>query len=161
MRPQVKRLKLRIKMKNELIIKIVGWATFIVTLFICVLLFYTFDTDKPYESTDSVTNVTKQDGAYVLIESRGFIGNDKQVLTIFRTLYKKDNPEHVTSVEGGSIINQKNEYVILRTIILPPHLNGAWCSRAEVYWRPALSLKQHFASLPDLCFEVPKNEKPF
>ena len=148
-------------MKHEMIVKAVGWITFFVTLFICVLLFYTFDTEKPYESTDSVTNVSKQNGAYVLIESRGFIGNDKQVLTIYRTLYKKENQEQITSIEGGSVINQKNDYVILRTIILPPHLNGAWCSRAEVFWRPTLSLKQHSSSLPDLCFEVPKNEKPF
>jgi hypothetical protein len=148
-------------MKNEMISRIVGWSTFFLTLFVCILVMYTFDSEKPYESTDSVTNVTKQDGAYVLIESRGFAGTDKQVLTIFRSLYKKDSPDHITSVEGGAIINQTSEYVILRTIILPPHLNGAWCSKAEVYWRPSLSLKQHSASLPDLCFEVPKNEKSF
>jgi hypothetical protein len=143
-------------MNNQTLSKLISALTVLTTFFIGVLLLYTFDSSKPYTPTDSVVNITRQDGTYILIESRGFEGNDRQVLTVFRSLYKKETPEHITSVEGGAIINQRGEYVVLRTINLPPHLNGAWCSRAEVYWRPTMSLKQHSAQLPDLCFEVPK-----
>jgi hypothetical protein len=146
-------------MKDQYIIKLAGWLSFIITIFFSILLWQTFYKDVPYEISDSVTNVTKQDGGYILTESRGFVGKDRQQLTIFRTLYRKDNDQHMTSIEGGVVINQREDYVILRAIILPPHLNGAWCSRAEVYWRPILSLRLHSAVLPDLCFEVPKNEK--
>ncbi len=145
-------------MKDRYIIKLAGWLSFFITIFFGVILYQTFKTEPPYEVSDSVTNITKQDGVYILTESRGFVGKDKQSLTIFRSLFRKENDQHLTSVEGGVVINQQDDYVILRSTILPPHLNGAWCSRAEIYWRPILSLKLHSAMLPDLCFEVPKNE---
>ncbi|CAB4130087.1 hypothetical protein UFOVP116_263 [uncultured Caudovirales phage] len=145
-------------MSSKLIVKLGGWISFVCTLALGVVIYFTFDTSAPFVASDSVTKVTRNEGVNVLVESRGFIGDDTNTLTIFRTMYSQGREEHMTSIEGGVIINQKSDYVILRSIILPPYLTGAWCSRAVVYWRPALSLVQHSATLPDLCFEVPKNE---
>jgi hypothetical protein len=146
-------------MKNQHIITLAGWLSFFITLFFGVTLYQTFNTKLPYEVSDSVTNITRQDGVFILTESRGFVGEDNQPFTVFRTIFRKDNAQHLTSIEGGVVINQIGNYVILRSTILPPHLNGAWCSRAEVYWKPLLSLRMHSATLPDLCFEIPKNDK--
>lgn len=145
-------------MKDKYIIKLAGWLSFFTTIFFGIMLYQTFKTEPPYKMSDSVTNVTTHDGVYLLTESRGFSGNDTQHLTIFRSLFRKDNDQHLTTIEGGLIINQKDDYVILRSITLPPHIKGAWCSRAIVYWRPILSLKLHSEVLPDLCFEVPRND---
>lgn len=144
-------------MNDKLILKLVGWLAFVFTLFIGIIGYFTFDTEPPFETSDSVSNVTRlENGGFVLTESRGFVGSDAQVLTLFRTLYKKGEEKHINSIEGGSVINQSSDYVIIRAINLPPHLNGWWCSRVVVYWRPMLSLKQHNSALPDLCFEIPK-----
>lgn len=145
-------------MNLKMIAKLFGIATFIITFLACVVGFYTYTSSPPFEVTDSVAAITKQEGVYVLTESRGFIGEDRQILTVFRTLYRQGNDERMaTALEGGAIVNQLDDYVLLRAIVLPPHLNGAWCSRAVVYWRPMLSLVQHSTTLPDICFEVPKN----
>ena len=144
-------------MKDEHILTLVGWFAFVMTLFLGTIAFYTFDGSPPFEISDSVSSVTREEnGNYVLTESRGFVGQDNQVLTIFRTLYKKEDDKHVNSIEGGSVMNQNDDYVVLRAIQIPPHLNGWWCSRAIVFWRPSLSLKQHSLNLPDLCFEIPR-----
>ena len=144
-------------MTSKILFRAFGWFTFAVTLFLCVIAFYTLHTDPPFEATDSVANVTLQEGSFVLTESRGFVGKDQQILTVFRSLYRHGNEERMpTALEGGSIVNQRDDYVVLRSTVLPPHLNGAWCSRAVVYWRPTLSLAQHSTQLPDICFEVPK-----
>ena len=145
-------------MKNNFVMIFVRGIAFVSMLFVCLVALHTLDSTAPFEVSDSVSNVTRQDGAFVLIESRGFVGDDTQVVTIFRTIYKKDKTEDTqeTAIEGGAILNQRGEYVVLRTVVLPHHLNGAWCSRAVVYWRPLLSLAQHSVKLPDMCFEVPK-----
>lgn len=145
-------------MSTKIIVKLGGWLSFICTLVLGVVIYFTFDTTAPFVTSDSVTRVSRSEGVNVLVESRGFVGDDETTFTIFRTLYSQGREEHMSAIEGGVVINQKADYVILRSIILPPYLTGAWCSRAVVYWRPALSLMQHSAKLPDLCFEVPKNE---
>ena len=137
------------------LIRIGGWLSFACTLVLGVVLFITFDTSPPFSTSDSVTTVTKQQGANMLVESRGFVGEGTQELTIFRTLARQASADHVTALEGGVIINQAADYVVLRAIVLPPYITGAWCSKAVMYWRPFLSLKQHSVNLPDLCFEVP------
>lgn len=143
-------------MNLAVLIRVLSWFTFVTTICLCVIGFYTFNTDPPFAPTDSVANVTRQEGAFILTESRGFVGEDQQTLTIFRTLYRHGNEERMpTALEGGAIVNQRDDYVVLRSIVLPPHLNGAWCSRAIVYWRPMLSLAHHKTQLPDICFEVP------
>ena len=143
-------------MNLNFLFRILGWFTFTTTIILCVIGFYTFYTVPPFATSDSVANITRQEGAFILTESRGFVGEDRQTLTIFRTLYRHGNEEHMpTALEGGAIVNQRDDYVVLRSTVLPPHLNGAWCSRAVVYWRPTLSLAQHTAQLPDICFEVP------
>lgn len=142
----------------KMIAKLFGIATFVITFLACIVAFFTYHSEPPFEVTDAVAAITKQEGVYVLTESRGFVGEDHQTLTIFRTLYRHGNDERMaTALEGGAIVNQRDDYVLLRAIVLPPHLNGAWCSRAVVYWRPMLSLVQHSTTLPDICFEVPKN----
>lgn len=146
-------------LRSSLIIRIGGWLSFVCTLFLGVILYVTVDSAPPFTPTDSITTVTRQDGANVLVESRGFLGSDDQELTIYRTFYHQSSAtQHKVAVEGGVVINQKGEYVVLRSFVLPPHISGAWCSSAEVYWRPALSLKHHSAKLADLCFEVPIND---
>lgn len=145
-------------MSTKILVRLGGWVSFVCTVLAGIVVFYTFDPRHPFTPSDSVTKVSRNEGVNVLTESRGFIGTDNDTLTIFRTLYSQGREEHMTAIEGGVIINQAEEYVIMRSIILPPYLTGAWCSRAVVYWRPALSLTQHSATLPDLCFEVPKNE---
>ena len=137
------------------LIRIGGWFSFITTMAFAVIMYITLDASPPFSTSDSVTTVTKQQGANMLVESRGFVGDDTQELTIFRTLARAASADHVTALEGGVIINQADDYVVLRAIVLPPYITGAWCSKAIVYWRPTLSLKQHSLSLPDLCFEVP------
>jgi len=145
-------------MNAKLILKFFGIVTFCLTFFTCIIAFFTVRNDPPFEVSDAVANVTKQEGVYILTESRGIIGKDRQVLTVFRSLYKQESEElsHIV-IEGGAVVNQRDDYVLSRAIVLPPHLNGAWCSRAIIYWRPALSLIQHSKTLPDICFEVPKN----
>jgi hypothetical protein len=137
------------------LIRFGGWLSFVCTLILGVIVYVTFDTLPPFATSDSVTTVTKQQGANMLVESRGFVGDGTQELTIFRTLSRQGSADHVTALEGGVIINQKDDYVVLRAITLPPYITGAWCSKAVVYWRPTLSLKHHSFTLPDLCFEVP------
>lgn len=145
--------------RSGIIIRIGGWLSFICTLFLGGILYVTLDSAPPFTTTDSITTITKQNGANVLVESRGFTGTDAQELTIYRTFYHQGSAiQHSVAVEGGVVINQKGEYVVLRSFVLPPHISGAWCSSAEAYWRPALSLKHHSAKLPDLCFEVPVND---
>ena len=139
------------------IIRIGGWISFICTMALAVVVYITLDSSPPFTTSDSVSSVTKQQGANMLVESRGFVGSDSQELTIFRTLARQINPEHATALEGGVIINQADDFVVLRAIVLPPYITGAWCSKAVVYWRPMLSLKQHSLALPDLCFEVPND----
>ena len=139
------------------LIRIGGWFSFITTMAFAVIMYITLDASPPFSTSDSVTTVTKQQGANMLVESRGFVGSSTQELTIFRTLSRQDSADHVTALEGGVIINQADDYVVLRAIVLPPYITGAWCSKAVAYWRPFLSLKQHSATLPDLCFEVPND----
>ena len=146
-------------LRSSFIIRVGGWLSFMCTLFLGVILYVTFDSAPPFTTTDSITTVTRQDGANVLVESRGFVGTDTQELTIYRTFYHQSSAiQHSVAVEGGVVINQKGEYVVLRSFVLPPHISGAWCSSSEVYWRPTFSLKHHNAKLPDLCFEVPVND---
>jgi hypothetical protein len=137
------------------IIRLGGWFSFVCTLFLAVILYITLVREVPIEATDSVTTITKQNGAYVLTESRGFAGSDNIELTIYRTLYRQGNLAHAIAIEGGVVVNQAEDYVVLRSIILPPHISGQWCSKAVVFWRPMLSLRQHSVALTDLCFEVP------
>lgn len=146
-------------LKTSIIIKLWAWFSFCCTLVFGGILYVTFDSTLPFTPTDSITTVAKRDGANVLVESRGFTGADTQELTIYRTFYHQGSAvQHMVATEGGVVINQKGEYVVLRSFVLPPHMNGAWCSSAEVYWRPTFSLKHHSAKLPDLCFEVPVND---
>jgi hypothetical protein len=141
------------------IIRLGGWFSFVCTMFLAVILYVTFDSGAPFAATDSVTTITRQNGANVLVESRGFAGTDTSEITIYRTFYQQGNPlNHVVAVEGGVVINQKAEYVVLRSFVLPTHVTGAWCSSATAYWRPMLSLKHHNQKLADLCFEVPHDD---
>ncbi len=137
------------------IIRIGGWLSFLCTLIFGVVMYVTLDGTPNFQVSDSVTTVNKQSGVYVLTESRGFVGSDNSELTIYRTLYRQGADDHAVAIEGGVVVNRPDDYVILRSVILPPHIRGAWCSKAVVYWRPMLSLKHHSRSLPDLCFEVP------
>jgi hypothetical protein len=142
-----------------IIIRIGGWLSFMCTLFLGVIAYATFDTVPPFKTTDSIITVTRQNGANVMVESRGFAGSDTQELTVYRTFYHQGSAvSHKVAIEGGTVINQNTEYVVLRSFVIPPHISGAWCSSAIVYWRPALSLKQHSAKLQDICFEVPIND---
>jgi hypothetical protein len=140
------------------IIRLGGWFSFVCTLFLGVIVYITTTSSTPFTTSDSVTMVTKKDGNNILVESRGFVGTDISELTIYRTLHRQYNGGQSVAVEGGVIVNQVGDYVVLRSIILPPHMTGAWCSNTVVYWRPALSLAKHSAKLPDLCFEVPEND---
>lgn len=145
--------------RSSIIIRIGGWLSFVCTLFLAGIVYVTLDSTTPFKATDSITTVTRQNGANVLVESRGFSGTDTQELTIYRTFYHQGSAiPHSVAVEGGVVINQKGEYVVLRSFVLPPHIGGAWCSSAEVYWRPTLSLKHHRTQLQDLCFEVPNHD---
>jgi hypothetical protein len=141
--------------KAHWIIRIGGWFSFVCTMFLAVIVYITLVREVPIEATDSVTTITKQNGVNVLTESRGFVGSDNIELTIYRTLYRQGNQEHAVAIEGGVVINQTEDYVVLRSIILPPHISGQWCSKAVVFWRPMFSLRQHSTVLTDLCFEVP------
>lgn len=143
--------------RAQFLIRFGGWMSFVCTLFLGAIAYITITAEAPFTASDSVTTVTKQQGVNVLVESRGFVGSGTQELTIFRTLSRQANDEHTTALEGGVIINQADDYVVLRAIVLPPYITGAWCSKAIVYWRPMLSLKQHSFNLPDLCFEVPND----
>jgi hypothetical protein len=144
--------------RAQMIIRIGGWLSFFCTMVLGLVMYITLDGSAPFKTTDSVTNVTKQNGVNVLVESRGFLGEDTQELVIFRTLHRQGNVDHSVAVEGGSVVNQKDEFIVLRSIVLPTYLTGAWCSKAVVFWRPTLSLIQHKAALPELCFEVPDHD---
>lgn len=144
--------------KANLAIRIGGWLSFCCTLFLGVILYVTATASAPFSTSDSVTMVTRQEGTNVLVESRGFVGDGDTEMTIYRSLHRQYNGGHGVSVEGGGVVNQVGEFVVLRSIILPPHMTGAWCSKAVVYWRPTLSLAQHSTQLPDLCFEVPQHD---
>ena len=140
------------------VIRVGGWFSFACTLVLGGVLFITFDSAPPFTPADGVTTISNQNGARVLVESRGFAGKDTSEMTIYRTFYhKSDAVHHVVAVEGGVVINQKADYVVLRSFVLPAHVTGSWCSTATIYWRPMLSLKQHSFALPDLCFEVPND----
>lgn len=142
--------------RSSMIIRIGGWLSFVCTLFLAAIAYVTLNSAPPFKPTDSITTITKQNGANVLVESRGFSGNDTQELTIYRTFYHQGSAiQHKVAIEGGVVINQDGEYVVLRSFVLPPHISGAWCSSAEVYWRPTLALKHHSTKLQDMCFEVP------
>lgn len=141
--------------RSNLLIRLGGWLSFFCTLFVGVIFYVTINNTAPFISTDSVTTITKQNGANVLVESRGFAGTDKQEITIYRTFYNQGGIVHRVAIEGGMVINQPDDYVVLRSIVLPPHMTGAWCSSAIAYWRPALALWHHSVKLQDLCFEVP------
>ena len=144
---------------SAIIIKIGGWLSFVCTLFLGLILYFTFDATPPITATDGISTITHQNGANVMVESRGFVGRDTQELTIYRTFYHQGSAiSQRVAIEGGTVINQNSDYVVLRSFVIPPHISGAWCSSAIVYWRPALSLKQHSAKLQDLCFEVPVND---
>ena len=143
---------------SQLIIRVGGWFSFICTLFFGGIIYITFDAKSPFTTSDSVTMITQKDGNNLLVESRGFNGSDISELTIYRSLHRQANGDHSVAIEGGVVVNQLGDYVVLRSSILPPHMTGAWCSKAIVYWRPMLSLKQHSAKLPDLCFEVPEHD---
>ena len=145
--------------QSAIIIKIGGWLSFIGTLFLGLILYFTFDATSPFTPTDGITTITQQNGANIMVESRGFTGKDTQELTIYRTFYHQGSAiSQRVAIEGGTVINQNSDYVVLRSFVIPPHISGAWCSSAIVYWRPSLSLKQHSAKLQDLCFEVPIND---
>ena len=145
--------------QSSMIIRVGGWLSFICTLFLALIVYVTLDSEPPFKASDSITTITKQNGANVLVESRGFSGSDDQELTVYRTFYHQGSAvQHKVAIEGGVVINQKGEYVVLRSFVLPPHISGAWCSSAEVYWRPVLSLKHHSVKLQDMCFEVPIND---
>jgi hypothetical protein len=145
--------------KTEFIIRFWSLLSAACTLLFGVVLYITFDSTAPFKSTDSVTTITKQNGANVLVESRGFTGTDTQEITIYRTFYHQGGAiTHRVAVEGGVVINQKTDYVVLRSFVLPTHIDGAWCSSAVAYWRPLFSLKQHSVKLQDLCFEVPNHD---
>jgi len=145
--------------RASVLIKIYGWLSFICTMFFGAIIYVTFDSTAPFSTTDSVTTIARQNGANVLVESRGFLGADTQEITIYRTFYNQGSAiTHRVAIEGGMVINQIDDYVVLRSIVLPPHMTGAWCSSAMVYWRPMFSLKQHSTKLQDLCFEVPNHD---
>ena len=145
--------------QSSVIIRIGGWLSFVCTLFLGVIAYATLDAVPPFKTTDSIITVTRQNGANVMVESRGFAGSDTQELTVYRTFYHQGSAvSHKVAIEGGTVINQNSDYVVLRSFVIPPHISGAWCSSAIVYWRPALSLKQHAAKLQDICFEVPIND---
>lgn len=141
------------------IIRIGGWLSFLCTLLLGGIVYVTVDSTPPFVTTDSVTTIARQNGANVLVESRGFTGTDAQEITIYRTFYHQGGAiTHRVAVEGGVVINQKADYVVLRSFVLPTHIDGAWCSSAVAYWRPVFSLKQHSVKLQDLCFEVPNHD---
>ena len=142
----------------QMIIRIGGWLSFLCTLIFSGVVYITLHSPPPFKTADSVTAVTKQNGVNVLVESRGFAGENTQEFTVFRTLHRQGSPDHAVAVEGGVVINQDDDFVVLRAIILPTYMTGAWCSKAVVYWRPTFSLVQHSANLPELCFEVPAND---
>ena len=145
--------------RSNLIIRIGGWLSFVCTLLLGGIVYITFDAEPPFTTSDSITTITRQDGANVLVESRGFVGTDTQEITIYRTFYHQGSAiTHRVAIEGGAVMNQVGDFVVLRSLVIPPHINGAWCSSATAYWRPALSLMQHSAKLQDLCFEVPLND---
>ena len=146
-------------MRASILIRVGGWLSFVCTLLLGGIAYITLDSAPPFTSTDSMTTIARQQGSNVMVESRGFKGIDTQSLTVYRTFYHRGSAiEHRVATEGGVVINQQGDYVVLRSFVLPPHMAGAWCSSAVVYWRPALSLMQHSTQLPDLCFEVPLND---
>ncbi len=144
--------------RSSMIIRIGGWLSALCTVFLGAILYVTFAGAPPFKTTDSVATVSRQNGANVLVESRGFTGTDTQELTIYRTFYNQGGIVHRVAIEGGVVINQDGDYVVLRSIVLPPHMVGAWCSSAVAYWRPTLALWHHSAKLQDLCFEVPSHD---
>lgn len=146
-------------LRTSIIIKIWSLISFFCTLALGVILYVTFDSRAPFKTSDSIISIGNQNGANVLMESRGFSGHGTEELTIYRTFYHQSQAiTHRVAIEGGVVINKHDEYAVLRSIVLPAHMTGAWCSSAVVYWRPTLSLRHHSASLPDLCFEVPAND---
>ena len=142
--------------RTNLAIRVGGWLSFACTLLLGVIVYVTLTAEPPFTTSDSVTMVTKQEGVNVLVESRGFVGDGTTEISIYRALHRQYNGGQSVAVEGGGVVNQVGDFVVLRSIVLPPHMTGAWCSSAVVYWRPTLSLAQHSAKLPELCFEVPK-----
>ena len=146
-------------LRTSIIIKVWSLISFFCTLAVGVVGYITFDSRAPFKTADSIISIGTQQGANVLVESRGFVGSSTDELTIYRTFYHQSKAiTHRVAIEGGVVINRNDEYAVLRSIVLPTHMTGAWCSSAIVYWRPALSLRHHSVVLPDLCFEVPTND---
>ena len=144
--------------RSSIIIRIGGWLSFLCTLVFGVVIYITIHSPPPFKTADSVTAVNKQNGVNVLVESRGFVGENTQEFTVFRSLHRQGVAEHSVAIEGGVVVNQEDDFVVLRAIVLPNYMTGAWCSKAVVYWRPLFSLTAHSATLPELCFEIPNHD---
>ena len=98
--------------RASVLIKIYGWLSFICTMFFGAIIYVTFDSTAPFSTTDSVTTIARQNGANVLVESRGFLGADTQEITIYRTFYNQGSAiTHRVAIEGGMVINQIDDFI--------------------------------------------------
>lgn len=123
-----------------------------------VLLFSLYQTFRQIDAlkcTDAIEYVITAQGNNILISSRSFESTSKIDIMIHRTIYEESRPKNKLIIEGGAV-DEEGSFVLLKTIVLPKHIRGRWCSGIEMEWKPFMSMKPHYTKFDDICFEVPQ-----
>lgn len=133
----------------------------VVFVFIFVLfslfLFSLHQTFRDFDNlkcTDAIEYVVTAQGNNILISSRSFEADSKIDITIHRTIYEESRPKNKLVIEGGTV-DENGTFVLLKSIVLPKHIRGRWCSGMEMEWKPFMSMRRHYTKFDDICFEVP------
>lgn len=118
-------------------------------------LHQTFANKNILTCTDAIEYVVNAQGNNILISSRNFESSSGKIdMMIHRTLYEESRPKNRIVVEGGAV-DEDGSFVLLKSIVLPRHIKGRWCSGIEIEWKPFMSWKPHYNKFDDICFEVP------
>lgn len=133
------------------VVFIVLFVLFSVILFSLHQTFRNFDVLR---CTDAIEYVVSAQGNNILISSRSFEIDSKIDLMIHRTIYEESRPKNKLIIEGGAV-DESGSFVLIKSIVLPRHIKGRWCSGIETEWKPFMSMRRHYTKFDDICFEVP------
>jgi uncharacterized membrane protein len=136
--------------------RLINFVFVVMFILFSILLFSLYQTFRNFDilkCTDAIEYVVQAQGNNILISSRSFEADAKIDITIHRTLYEESRPKNRLTIEGGAV-DEEGTFVLIKSIVLPRHIRGRWCSGMEMEWEPFMSMRRHYTVFDDICFEV-------
>lgn len=132
-------------------------AMFFITGMLLLMAYQTIVATAPIKALDAVDYVVTEGANNVLVSSRTYSAKNTPTVVMHHAIYSESNPKRRFILEGGSV-GETGEFTVLKSVLLPPHLHGRWCSTVSLHWSQPFALRDHHSHSEPLCFEVPKND---